>query len=152
MWQLWLSLMLYRRKMHCQHANTITVTLSTVSLSAGDASKINDVHSINLMDKMSERLWMWARKAFSAANMFTSWTVCVCLRAQRGDSGWGLSLLKHPVSRAELGQQRPLVGELERCCSLTHTGKKRRKKKKQEKKILAFDWGIIRDCLTYLSP
>lgn len=141
----------YRLKMHCQHTNTITVTPSMVSLSAGDASKINDVHSINLMDQMSESLWMWMCKASPTSEWiwFTSWTVC--LRAQRGDSGWGLSLLKRPVSRAELGQQRLLVGELERCCSLTHTGKKRREKSSR-RKSLPFDWGIIRDCLTYLSP
>lgn len=52
-----------RLKMHCQHTNTITVTPSMVSLSAGDASKINDVHSINLMDQMSESLWIWMCKA-----------------------------------------------------------------------------------------
>lgn len=48
----------YRLKMHCQHANVITATPTMGSLSAGDASKINDVHSINPMDEMSEGLWM----------------------------------------------------------------------------------------------
>lgn len=71
-------------------------------------------------------------------------------RARRGDSGWGMSPLKYPLSTAELGQQRPLVGDLERCGSLT-LGEEKEKRKK-EKKILAFNWGIIRDCLTYLSP
>lgn len=75
------SLMLYRLKMHCQHANVITAPLTMVSLSAGDASKINGVQSINPMDEMSEGLWMWVRKAFLWVNMFMSPTVC--LGAQR---------------------------------------------------------------------
>lgn len=128
---------------------TSSPSLSLLSLSAGDASKINVVHSINLMDKMSEMLQMWVHRASHWVNNVYSPGLCV-YGPRSGDNGWGLSLVKHPVSRAELGQQRPLVGELERCCSLTH--RKEKEKKRQEKKILAFNWGIIRDCLTYLSP
>ena len=46
-----------------QRANIITVTLSMVSLSAvGTHPEINDVHSMNLMDQMSPRLWVWVQR------------------------------------------------------------------------------------------
>lgn len=63
-----------RKHNHCHSDNGIFV-------SRGDASKINDVHSINLMGKMSGGLWMRERRAFLWGNMFTSWAVC--LQAQR---------------------------------------------------------------------
>lgn len=47
-----------------------------VSLSAGDTS-INDVHSINLMDKMSERLWMGVHIASLSHYVYVPGCVCV---------------------------------------------------------------------------
>lgn len=114
----------------------------------GNPSKISDVHSINLMDQMSEFMDVSVQRPHPlGVDMFTSWLVCP--QAQQGDSGWGLSLRRHPVSRAELGQQRLLVGELERCCPLTH---RKEKEGKKQTKMFAFNWGIMRDCLTYLCP
>lgn len=48
-----------------------------VSLSAGDAPKINDVHSINLMDQMSESLWMRVCIAFFSLSEYVLDCVCV---------------------------------------------------------------------------
>lgn len=137
----------YRLKMHCQHANVITATLTMGSLSAGEASKINDVHSINPMDKMSEGLWMWVRKAFLWVNMLMSWTVC--LGAQRRQ--WvRLVPTKAPCVQSRT-RSTETAGWWIGTMLLSHTHRKEKQEKKQEKKILAFDWGIIRDCLTYLS-
>lgn len=56
---------------------------------------------------------------------------------RRARSRWGvtrlcLSLLKCHVSGAQLGQQRMLVDELERCCPLTH-GKEKEEERKKKK-------------------
>lgn len=84
-------------------------------------------------------------------------SVFVCVRARvcvpREETvGEAWSPLRLPVSIAELGQQRPLVVELERCCSLTHREEGRERKKKRRRKSLPSIQRIIRECLTHLSP
>lgn len=91
----------------------------------GDTSKINDVHSVNLMDIMSGGLWMAAGR-----DRFVFLSRAACWWLQRG---WKACLSWSTLlSRAEVGQQKPLVGELEQCCSLsqTHAETLRRGKKK----------------------
>lgn len=125
----------YKLKMHCQHANT-TVTLSMVSLSAGDTSKINDVHSINLMDKMSERLWMGVHIASLSLShyVYVPGCVCVCLRPTVETEGeaWPFYSTLCPEQN-QVNRDRWLVSWND--AALSHTGKKRRGKKE---KILAF--------------
>lgn len=115
-----------------------------------DTSKINDVHSINLMDIMSGRLWMATRTDFFflSACVFLSWageeTVGI-----RPRLCWSTLL-----SRAEVGQQKTAgwwVGTM--LLSFTNTCRKVRegKKKLGEEKSFPLNWGIIRACFTYLS-
>ena len=148
-----------------QRANIITVTLSMVSLSAvGTHPEINDVHSMNLMDQMSPRLWMWVQRGsvffffffpFLEVNMFMS--------PVRQGPGERRQWVRPVPSKAPCVQSRTrsteTAGWWVGTMLLSHTHRKekevflkKKKKKKAREENLAFDWGIIRDCLTYLSP